>query len=127
MFFNLLRNKTGQYPLLYSLMERAFSLPTGSCEVEKSFSRMKFMKTASRNQLSEKTLESLILIEEKYRETTKFEIPELMIRHFEELREKLNNRKSKNSANSPTSNEPGPRQKRDQAQEEEKSNELGII
>jgi len=99
-FWNLIEGtsttSTGcpKYPLLSKVFKIAHSLPTSSACIEQSFSSLKMVKSNLRNQMNEKTVESLIFIQQAFR-SEDFIITDEMIQRCEETRKSLRVRKSR--------------------------------
>ena len=79
--------------LLQKLIVVVHSLPTTSASIEQSFSIMKLYKTEKRNRLQESTLESLMLIDDRYKGQKDIIISQSMIESYDEVRKILNERK----------------------------------
>jgi len=89
--------RTTNFELLPSIFKTIHALPTSSAAVEQSFSLVKLVKTVLRNQLSELTLQSILMICERYKDLRKeesIEITDDMIRVYEERKLNINQRKS---------------------------------
>ncbi len=88
--------ESGGFPFLSRLAKVCFSLSTTSADVENLFSLIKLYYTYKRNSLRENTLESIILISQEFSEV-KIEINENMKKQYQEIKLKLNARKSKSN------------------------------
>jgi len=80
--------------LLNSLAKIGHSLPTTSATIEQAFSIMKLIKTEKRNQLSDESLEALILIDQEFKQNGLLQINDEMILNFQMLKKRLSERKS---------------------------------
>ena len=85
------------YSLQTSKLSKLFcvchSLPTSSSSLEQSFSRLKLIKNHLRSNLKEETLQSLLLISQKYQEE-EISIPEEFLEVYDQKKKALNQRKS---------------------------------
>jgi len=50
------------FPSIYTLLQISVTLPVSSCNVERSFSKLKLVKTKLRSTMTEDRLENLIII-----------------------------------------------------------------
>ena len=82
-----------RFPLLSQIMRYLHSLPTTSANVEQSFSVMKLFKTDLRNNLKEETLQSLLLIHQKYQKEPIIITSEIFTSYLK-MKQKLNEGKS---------------------------------
>jgi hypothetical protein len=83
-----------EFSLLHRLVKVAHSLPTTSSTIEQAFSILKLYKNEKRNQLHEKTVEALMMIDQEYKIKGSFTITEQMLESLIEIRKSLNERKS---------------------------------
>ena len=98
-----------KYPLLSRIFRIAHSLPTSSACIEQSFSSLKLIKNNLRNQMNEKALESLILIQQEFRNGD-ITISDEMIQSYEEEKQSLRVRKSRSSLTQKVSEEMAPQE-----------------
>ena len=83
-----------RFPCLSRIFRIAHSLAPSSANVEQCFSILKLLKSDIRNKINEKTLESLILIREEFKDDTPIVITERLIEIYNEMKKKLNQSKS---------------------------------
>jgi len=85
--------KLPKYNEISEIVKFIFTLPTSSSDTEQAFSVVKMFKTSQRNSLEEKSLEGLILLQQKYAGKTEISITDHMVKSYFEIRQKLNQRK----------------------------------
>ena len=80
-----------KFPLLSKIFHHAHAIAVSSASIEQTFSLMKLLKSDLRNRLSERTLQSLILFCQEYKEKTKIIVTERLIDLFDGLKKLPNN------------------------------------
>ena len=84
-----------RFPLLSSIIRTAHSLPTSSSNIEQSFSLMKLLKNDLRNNISEKSLRSLMMFCQHFSNEERIAIPKRLIELYNSMRNDSNEKKSK--------------------------------
>jgi len=84
---------------LSKVLKVCHSLPTSSSSLEQSFSRLKFIKNNLRSNIKEETLQSLLLITQKYQNQKEIVIPKKIIQAYDIMKQTLTQRKSNNKEN----------------------------
>jgi len=95
--WDLVRNTT-DFTYLSAIFLAAHSLPTSSAPVEQAFSSLKLIKSNLRNRLQENTLQSLMMISEKFKSNShenRITVSNEMIEYFNRAQQDLCFRKSK--------------------------------
>jgi len=67
------------YPKLAMVARTAQTLPTSSANIEQTFSEIKLLKSNLRNQLSDKSLEALLIIRQELRFNPKFKVSDALV------------------------------------------------
>jgi len=91
---SLSEDGNSKYPLLSKVFRIAHSLPTSSSGIEQVFSSLKLVKSNLRNRLNENTVQSLILILQKFNDE-EIIISDKMVENYKHVRDALNVRKSR--------------------------------
>lgn len=91
--WSMIRNNDNLKHIAY-LARAAKALPVSSAPIEQSFSIMGLLKTDQRNQLSEESLEALLLIHDCFSKKP-IKITAEMINEFRKVRSELNGRKNR--------------------------------
>jgi len=92
--WNLIQETCEDYKLLDKIFRTAHALPTSSAPIEQTFSTLKLIRDENRTSLLEETCEGLIIIHEKY-QNEEIKISNLMMEKFNQIREELIGRKTK--------------------------------
>ena len=89
--FNNIDKKTKKviqrFPLLSIIFRTVHAFPTSSANVEQVFSLMKLLKSPLRNNMSEKTLHSLVLFSQEYTEERVIDVPVRLIELYTHMRD----------------------------------------
>jgi len=88
------KNAEHRFPCLSKIIRFAHAFAPSSANVEQCFSVLKLMKSELRNSLKEKTLESLILLHEEFKDDKPIQVPNRLIEIFDEMKRRLNEQKS---------------------------------
>ena len=67
------------YPKLTMISRAAQTFPTSSANIEQTFSEIKLLKSNLRNQLSDKSLEALLIIRQELRFNPKFKVSDALV------------------------------------------------
>jgi len=89
-----LLEKQENFRLLPRLVRLAEILPTSSAPLEQSFSIIKLLKTDLRNNLTESSLEGLILVGEEYREKKDIAVTDKMTQLYSQAKVSFNEKKN---------------------------------
>jgi len=90
--------RRNHFSYLSQIFKIVQTLPTSSSPVEQTFSLMKLVKTAIRNRLQDKTLQSLLMINQEYKDCNKDKrivVADEVVNLFNQNKDDLNFRKSR--------------------------------
>jgi len=98
--WNLIEQTNGNaFPCLLKIVRFAYSFAPSSANIEQSFSFLKLLKLDLRNNLKEKTLESLILLHEAFKNEKPIVISlSLIIKKYDSMKKELNKNKGQSRA-----------------------------
>ena len=97
--WNLIEQTYGNaFPCLSKIVRFVHSFAPSSANVEQSFSVLKLLKSDLRNSLKEKTLESLILLHEEFKNEKPIVISLSLIKKYDSMKKELNINKGRSRA-----------------------------